>query len=169
MFTRMLTHNEFAEYLRLRARDSIHERYLQACLELASEGYTCLRPPGAAGALLIPQNGMGLTFLGCAEPPVGYTCKELGECEIENGHCVRTIHAEVNAILCAATRGWNPRGSIMYSLLKPCYQCTKVLVAAGVKTVYYGSAAYDEERTRILAEHGGVEFVHIPGVVSYGY
>ena len=47
------------------------------------------------------------------------------------------LHAEQNALLFAAKNGISVEGSILYCTTEPCAQCTKMLIAAGVKEVYY--------------------------------
>jgi len=116
-----------------------------------STRYTCLRPPGAAGAALLTANNS--IVYGAVRPASGSaTCEQVG-CMMEDGHCVRTIHAEVRAILNAARFGLVTEGATMYSILKPCFQCTKVIVTAGISKIVYAGAAYDEERTRLLIEN----------------
>ncbi len=62
-------------------------------------------------------------------------CDEVG-CMMENDHCVRTIHAEVNAITNAAKMGTSVNGGTMYCTGFPCWPCFKVVANAGIKTVY---------------------------------
>lgn len=47
------------------------------------------------------------------------------------------IHAEINAILCAARNGISIEGSILYSSLQPCYNCLKMICNSGIKTIIY--------------------------------
>ena len=47
------------------------------------------------------------------------------------------IHAELNAILCAARNGISIEGSILYSTLHPCYDCLKMICNSGIKTIIY--------------------------------
>lgn len=47
------------------------------------------------------------------------------------------IHAELNAILCAARNGISIDGSILYSTLHPCYNCLKMICNSGIKTIIY--------------------------------
>lgn len=131
------------------------------------DGYTCLRPPGEAGAIIYARKS-NLMLLGCAEPPLGPTCKDLGECDMQDGHCVRTIHAEVNAIMLALRKGISIKGATIYSLLKPCFNCSKMIVAAGIRRIIYAGAAYDEERTRKLLELAKVECAYIDIGLGYG-
>ena len=54
-------------------------------------------------------------------------CDEIGH-EMVNGHCVRTTHAEANAIVQAAKNGVKIKGSEIYVTASPCYDCFKLIV-----------------------------------------
>jgi len=65
-------------------------------------------------------------------------CIDVGVgCDMVEGHCIRTIHAERNAIASAAKEGISVNGGTVYCTHKPCFECLKVLVAAGVKNIVY--------------------------------
>ena len=59
------------------------------------------------------------------------------DCYLVDGHCVRTIHAEMNAILQCAKFGVATDGSEIYVTDFPCLQCTKMLLQAGIQKIYY--------------------------------
>lgn len=63
-------------------------------------------------------------------------CEEVG-CYLEEGHCMRTIHAEANALLQCAKFGVATQGSEIYVTHFPCLQCTKMIVQAGISKIYY--------------------------------
>jgi len=64
-------------------------------------------------------------------------CDEIGHM-MEEGHCVRTVHAEHNAILQSAKlSGASTDGATLYLKYIPCIHCSKYIVAAGVKRVVY--------------------------------
>ena len=58
-------------------------------------------------------------------------------CYLRDGHCVRTIHAEMNALLQCAKFGISADGASIYVTDFPCLQCTKSLLQAGIKKIYY--------------------------------
>ncbi|WP_304651703.1 ComE operon protein 2 [uncultured Ligilactobacillus sp.] len=58
-------------------------------------------------------------------------------CYMVDGHCLRTIHAEMNAVLQCAKFGIPTDGAELYVTDFPCLQCTKMLLQAGVKKIYY--------------------------------
>lgn len=63
-------------------------------------------------------------------------CLDAG-CYLRDGHCVRTIHAEMNAILQCAKFGAPTDGASLYVTDFPCLQCTKSLLQAGIKEINY--------------------------------
>lgn len=141
---------------------SIHVEILRTLIERAEEHYTCNRGPRPSGALFAPAGNDKAFINGDVEPTIGsQSCKDVG-CMIVDGHCVRNIHAEVDALLMAARHGWRTLGGAMYSINKPCYACTLACIKAGITTIYYAYAVYDEQRTQDVLEAAGVECVHVP-------
>mgnify|MGYP001283950827 CR=1 FL=1 len=66
--------------------------------------------------------------------------------------CIRTIHAEMNAVLKCTVRGSESDGWIhCYSTYQPCLDCTKVLLQIGVRKIYYVKAYKDVWRDAYLA------------------
>lgn len=47
------------------------------------------------------------------------------------------IHAEQNAIIWAARKGISIEGAEIYSTMRPCTQCTKLIIGSGIKKIYY--------------------------------
>ena len=66
-------------------------------------------------------------------------CDEAGHLMVDS-HCVRTIHAETNAIIQAALHGVSTRGSTCYVTHFPCINCTKALINAGITRLVYSTA-----------------------------
>lgn len=60
-------------------------------------------------------------------------------CYVIDGHCVRTIHAEANALLQCAKFGVPTENAVIYVTHFPCLQCCKQLIQAGIKKVYYAA------------------------------
>jgi len=58
-------------------------------------------------------------------------------CYIVDGHCVRTVHAEANALLQCAKFGVPTNETTLYVTHFPCLQCTKQIIQAGVKKIVY--------------------------------
>ena len=47
------------------------------------------------------------------------------------------MHAEATAIATAAKKGIRLRGAVLYSSSRPCVQCTSLILAAGIRRIYY--------------------------------
>lgn len=87
-------------------------------------------------------------------PPGLPHCHEVGHL-MEEGHCVRTIHGEHNAILQAASiPGASTEGSTMYSKYAPCIHCAKYVVAAGIKRVVAGKVYRNARAVEYLRAAG---------------
>jgi dCMP deaminase len=61
-------------------------------------------------------------------------CEDAG-CLLVDNHCIRTNHAEMNAITQAAKNGSSIKDSTAYVTNMPCTTCAKALIASGVKRV----------------------------------
>ena len=86
-------------------------------------------------------------------------CDEAGH-EMVDDHCIRTTHAEANAIVQAAKNGVEINQSEIYVTASPCYNCFKLIANAGIKTIYYGEF-YRENRILEHAEEAGIELVSL--------
>ncbi len=86
-------------------------------------------------------------------------CDEVG-CEMENGHCVATVHAEANAILQAAMNGVRIEGAEIYTTASPCWNCFKLIANAGLCGIYFAEF-YREERIRDYAKRMGIRLLEV--------
>ena len=77
---------------------------------------------------------------------------------MKDGHCIRTIHAEVNAIINAAKNGINIKDCDMICVYKPCFRCMQVLINSGIKNVYYFED-YKDEFQKYFEENKFVKFI----------
>ena len=84
-------------------------------------------------------------------------CDEVGH-DLENDHCVATIHAEANAIIQAAKNGVNISGSEIYTTASPCWSCFKLIANSGIGRIYYGEFYRDEKSIRV-AKRLGIELI----------
>ena len=90
-----------------------------------------------SGAVLVKNKRIISTGYNGSPPGLPH-CDEAGHL-MEEGHCVRTIHGEHNALLQAATiPGASTEGATMYTKYTPCIHCAKYVVAAGIKRVVVG-------------------------------
>ena len=65
---------------------------------------------------------------------------ESGGYLVKKKSCIRTIHAEQNAIAWAAREGIALKGGTLYSTLFPCQSCAKLIMQAGIEHII---AEYD--------------------------
>ena len=86
-------------------------------------------------------------------------CDEAGH-EMVDDHCIRTTHAEANAIVQAAKNGVEINKSDIYVTASPCYNCFKLIANAGIKTIYYGEF-YREDRILEHAKEAGIELISL--------
>jgi dCMP deaminase len=98
-----------------------------------SERSTCDR--AMVGCVLVLEKRILTT--GFNGSPSGQPhCDEVGHLMVD-GHCVRTIHAETNAIIQAALHGVSTKGCTCYVTHFPCINCAKVLINAGIVRLVY--------------------------------
>jgi dCMP deaminase len=86
----------------------------------------------------------------------GDHCIDKG-CYVIDNHCVRTIHAEMNAILQCAKFGVPTEGAEIYVTHFPCLQCTKAIIQAGIKVIYYAEDYKNHPYALELLEQAGVK------------
>jgi len=102
--------------------------------ELWAKRSTCLKGQNAA---IIARNGR-IVSVGYNGSPQGHEhCTEAGCIIGPDTGCIRTIHAESNAIAWAARDGLHTEGASIFCTSFPCYTCSKLIIAAGIKEVYY--------------------------------
>ena len=77
-------------------------------------------------------------------------------CYVVEGHCVRTIHAEMNAILQCAIFGVPTEGAEIYVTHFPCLNCTKAIIQSGIKTIYYAEDYRNHSYAIELLKEAGV-------------
>ena len=86
-------------------------------------------------------------------------CDEAGH-EMVAGHCVRTTHAEANAIVQGAKNGVKINHAEIYITASPCYNCFKLIANAGIKSIYF-LEFYREERIIEHAREAGIELIQL--------
>ena len=138
--------------------------YFFGFADLASKRSTCLRRQ--IGAVLVKDNMVIAT--GYNGTPRGLKhCSETGcirtDENIPSGQrheLCRGLHAEQNAIIQAAKNGVNVDGSHLYCSTKPCVICTKMIINAGIKKVFY-QHDYDDKLADQLVKESDVEFIKV--------
>ncbi len=139
------------------------DSYFMKIASAVSERSTCDR--ALVGCVLVLEKRILTT--GFNGSPTGQPhCDEAGHLMVD-GHCVRTIHAETNAIIQAALHGVTTKNATCYVTHFPCINCTKVLINAGIiRLVYANSYRMDENALNFL-KAANIEFsqkeIPLPG------
>lgn len=131
--------------------------YFMQIAHLVATRATC--PRRSVGALLVRDRRILCTGYngapqGLKHCPEGGPDHEWPTGCMRAGHCIRTLHAEQNAILQAAKIGVSCDGSTMYVTCQPCNGCAKMIVNAGILRVIYEGDYPDEFALHIFRESG---------------
>ena len=86
-------------------------------------------------------------------------CDEEGHL-MEDGHCVRTVHAEANAIVQAARAGVRIDGGGIYVTASPCWGCFRLIANAGIMRIAYGEF-YRDARVFEVSKRLGIDLVDL--------
>jgi dCMP deaminase len=147
-------------------RPSWDEYFMEVC-DAISKRATCDR--GRSGCVIAKDNQLLVT--GYVGAPAGLPhCDEVGhqlkKMLHEDGsistHCVRTVHAEQNAICQAAKRGISIEGATLYCRMTPCRTCAMLIINCGIRRVVAQRRYHDaEDSEAMFAKAGiGLEYVH---------
>jgi len=109
------------------------EQYFMAQASLVALRSTCTRL--MVGAVIVRENRIIASGYNGSVAD-GDHCIDDG-CYMVDGHCVRTVHAEANALLQCAKFGVATNETDLYVTHFPCLQCCKQIIQAGVKRVFY--------------------------------
>jgi len=133
------------------------DEYFIKLAMLASERATC--PRMHCGCVLAKHKNVIATGYNGSIPGDEH-CEDVG-CLVVDNHCVRTVHAEMNALVQAAKRGNVVDGATAYVTNMPCTTCAKALITAGIKRVVIFSDYHDTLATEFFAK-GNVRIDKIP-------
>lgn len=143
------------------ARPDWNRYFLDLC-ESVSKRATCDR--GMSGCVIVKEKRIMTT--GYVGSPAGLPhCGEVGhdmrKVFDEDGnvsqHCVRTLHAEQNAIIQAAKFGISLDGATLYCKMTPCRRCAMIIINAGIKRVICEKRYHADKDTLELFKKSGVE------------
>ena len=116
------------------------DQYFMDIAKTVAERATCDR--GRSGCVIARDKQILVT--GYVGSPKGLPhCDEIGhqmktmihEDGNQTQHCVRTTHAEQNAIVQAAKLGISINNATLYCKMTPCSTCAKMIINAGIKRV----------------------------------
>lgn len=139
--------------------------YFLNLADTVSERATCNR--GRSGCVIVKDKQILVT--GYVGSPKGLPhCDEVGhlfrKTIHEDGsitqHCVRTVHAEQNAICQAARRGIALDGSTLYCRMTPCRTCAMLIINCGIVRVVCERKYHDGAETEEMFRLVGIELVY---------
>ena len=138
------------------------DRYFLDLCEAVSKRATCDR--GRCGAVIVKDKRIMTT--GYVGAPMGLPhCDEAGhdmrkvidENDKISQHCVRTLHAEQNAIIQAARFGIPLDGATLYCKMTPCRTCAMMIINAGIKRVVSEKRYHADADTIEMFKEAGIE------------
>ncbi len=141
--------------------------YFMDITSLVAKRSTCLRR--AVGALIVKDkrilatgyNGAPTKIRHCLE--IGCLREELNVPSGEKHELCRGIHAEQNAIIQAAFHGVSIKGATLFCTNLPCSICTKMIINAGVKRIYY-QEGYADIMSKGMLDEVGIEVIQLDGI-----
>jgi dCMP deaminase len=151
-------------------RPTWDEYFLEIAKTVGTRG-TCDR--GRNGAVIVKDKRILTT--GYVGSPRGLPhCDEVGHLMSDvvnpdgtiSKHCIRTTHAEQNAILQAAMHGVSTEESTVYVKFEPCFTCAKMLINAGVKRVVCQKKYHAADLTREFFKLAGVDISYMEDEVE---
>jgi dCMP deaminase len=132
------------------------QEYFMEITELVAKRSTCRRR--AVGAIIVKDkrilstgyNGAPANVRHCID--IGCLREEMGVASGERHELCRGIHAEQNAIIQAALHGVRIADSALFCTNLPCAICAKMIINAGIRTIYYKEGYADPLGEQLLDE-----------------
>ncbi|MCE9585554.1 cytidine/deoxycytidylate deaminase family protein [Candidatus Nomurabacteria bacterium] len=147
----------------LKSKRPSWDEYFIEIMDTVAKRSSCDR--GQTGCIIVKDNRILAT--GYAGSPVNTKhCDDIGH-EMhtvihadgtESMHCIRTAHAEQNAIVHAARVGNALFGGTLYCNMTPCYACAKMIINAGIEKVIAKKDYHASKRTKEIFKEAGIKF-----------
>jgi len=147
------------------------DEYFMGLAEEVAKRATCDR--GRAGCIIVKEKRIMATgYVG--SPPGLPHCDEEGhllrrvidEDGAERQHCVRTTHAEQNAICQAARYGIALEGATLYCKMEPCRVCAMLIISVGIRRVVARRRYHAAQDTREMFRQAGIELAVLEDAVE---
>ena len=147
------------------------DEYFMKIVEMIGSRGTCGR--GRSGCVITRDKRIIST--GYVGSPIGLPhCDEIGH-EMhtvthpdghQSRHCIRTSHAEENAIVHAARFGTPLEGATLYCKMTPCYTCAKMIINSGIRRVVCLQDYHGGGRSKEVFAEAGVQYNLINKVMT---
>lgn len=136
------------------SRPSWDSYFLDHILPALATRATCDR--GRSAAVFTRDNDIIASGYVGAPPGLAH-CDQAGHLWSEDGkHCIRTLHAEQNAVIRAARTGVSLRDSVVYCTMEPCFNCAMTMIGLGVKRIVAKHAYHAAKRSHIMLIAAGI-------------
>jgi dCMP deaminase len=144
--------------------------YMDIAQQVATRA-TC--PRKHVGAIVVKNNGIVATGYNGSIPGTAHCysagCMLIFDPNTNRESCVRTVHAEANAIVQAAKLGsGGVAGGTVYTTASPCWPCFKLIASAGITRIVFGEL-YRDDRIWSFAAEAGLELYYLAGVCACGH
>jgi len=127
------------------------KNFINIAKEIASASKCVSKSVGA----VIVKDGRILSTGYNGTPPGYINCCEYWDNKYTKDHHewskTYEIHAEMNAIIWAAREGISIDGATIYVTLEPCSECSKNLIASGIKRIVYENS-YEHTNSTIVTK-----------------
>ena len=140
------------------------DEYFMSICDLVATRSTCLRRQ--VGAVLVKDKRILATGYNGAPSGLRH-CLEIGclreDLKIPSGtrhELCRALHAEQNCLIQAAYHGVSVAGSVLYCTNLPCVICTKMIINAGIKMIYYRDG-YPDDLSRDMLDEAGIRLMRL--------
>ena len=142
------------------------DEYFSQMVDAVAQRATCDR--GRAGCVIVKDKQILVT--GYVGSPKGLPhCDDVGhmlkKVIHEDGkitqHCVRTVHAEQNAITQAARRGISLEGSTLYVRMTPCRTCTMLIINTGIERVVCQKKYHKADESEEMLKAAGIQLGYL--------
>ncbi|HMB67927.1 MAG TPA: dCMP deaminase family protein [bacterium] len=136
-------------------RVSWHEYFMNIAVQVSTRA-TCDRKH--VGAVIVRDKAILSTGYNGSIRGLPH-CTDVGHM-MEEDHCVRTVHAEANAICQAARNGVRIEGADIYTTASPCWSCFRLIANSSIRRIYYGEF-YRDRRSLQIAKELGMELIDL--------
>lgn len=142
------------------------DEYFMEIANTVAQRATCDR--GRSGCVIAKDKQMLVTgYVGSPKglphcDDVGHQMKKvIHEDETITSHCVRTVHAEQNAICQAARLGIALEGATLYCRMTPCRTCAMLIINCGITRVVCERRYHAGAESEQMFKDAGIELVII--------
>lgn len=147
------------------------DKYFMELANAVSKRATCDR--GRSGCVIVKDRQILVTgYVGSPKglehcDDIGHFFKKVYHADGEvTQHCVRTVHAEQNAICQAAKLGIALDGSTLYCRMTPCRTCAMLIINCGIKRVVCEKKYHAGSESEEMFKEVGVELIYFSNDVE---